>query len=96
MKLEAEDFLINNCDSIFSSIIRPGLVYHDKERPWSLPLGLLSNLGHTVTNGQGPPGTSLRVLADITVREALKDRSDDESSGHQIISAVEMKTPFPL
>ena len=72
LKREAEDFLISECPALHTSIIRPGLVYHDSERPWSLPLGLFSNLTHTLSGGRGgPPGTSLRVLADITIREAL-------------------------
>ena len=72
LKREAEDFLISECPALHTSIIRPGLVYHQSERPWSLPLGFLSNLTHTLSGGRGgPPGTSLKVLADITIREAL-------------------------
>ena len=101
MKREAEQFLIEECDSLYSAIIRPGLVYHQSERPWSVPLGLFSNFSHSVTKGSGPPGTSLRVLADVTIREALKDRQQDDKrkdneERHTIISAADMKTPFPL
>ena len=49
MKREAEQYLMRDCDSLFAAILRPGLVYHDTERPWSMPLGLISNLSHSVT-----------------------------------------------
>lgn len=67
-----------------------------------MPLGLLSNLSHTLSNGSGPPGTNLRVLADITIREALKDHkispkaAKSQEQRHTIISASDMKTQFPL
>ena len=100
MKWEAEKFMIDECDALYKAILRPGLVYHQGERPWSMPLGLLSNLTHKVSGGQGPPGTNLRVLADITIREALKvhndDQNTDEKKQYTIISAADMKTRFPL
>lgn len=74
LKWEAEDFLKTDCDALYSAIIRPGLVYHDSERPWSMPLGLFANLSHALSRGSGPPGTNLRVLADVTIKEALKER----------------------
>ena len=64
-----------------------------------MPLGLFSNLSHTLTKGSGPPGTNLRVLADIIIQEALKEHKSDDldaSKRHTIISAADMKTQFPL
>lgn len=71
MKREAEAFLIEECESLSPTILRPGLVYHDHERPWSVPLGIASNLGSAFSRGKTPSGTNLRTLADITIREAL-------------------------
>ena len=73
MKREAENFLINQCDSVSPSIIRPGLVYHDLERPWSVPLGIAANVGSALTGGRAPAGTNLRTLADVTISEAIKE-----------------------
>ena len=50
MKREAEQFLENDpeCqENLYNVILRPGLVYHEQERPISVPLGLASNLVHT-------------------------------------------------
>ena len=98
MKREAEQRIIADSDMLFTSIIRPGLVYHETERPWSVPMGLLSNLGHKLTGGQGPPGTNLRVLVDVIAREALHSNEDVSTSqaNHRIVSARDMKTQFPL
>ena len=89
--------MLKECEALFAAILRPGLVYHDTERPWSVPLGLAANLTHRVT-GSGPPGTNLRVLVDHTIREALRDHQTDDrtSQRHVIISALDMKTSFPL
>ena len=103
MKREAEDYLLSKCDSLSASIVRPGLVYHERERPWSMPLGLISNLSHALTPPstrlQGPPATNLKVLADVIIREALKrdthSSGNGEAARHTIISATDMKT-FPL
>lgn len=100
MKREAEQYLIKNCDSLFAAILRPGLVYHDTERPWSVPLGLLSNLSHTMAlaGSSGPPGTNLRVLAEHTIQEAVTVHTNDLQAvaRHKIITAAQMKTSFPL
>ena len=97
MKLEAEEFLINQCSSMYSAILRPGLVYHEQERPWSIPLGVASNLGHKLlskvdASKAGPPGTNLRVLVDHIIKEALTSHNDERGSGHKIIRAAEMKS----
>ena len=73
MKREAETFLINQCDSVSPIIIRPGLVYHDMERPWSVPMGIAANIGSTITGGRAPAGTNLRILADVTINEAMRE-----------------------
>jgi hypothetical protein len=67
MKKEAEDFLTTQ-ENLYGAVLRPGLVYHESERPAVMPLGLLSNIAHTVTSMTStgktvPPGTDLRVLA---------------------------------
>jgi len=55
MKREAEIYLMEECESLFAAIVRPGLVYHETERPWSMPLGLFSNLSYALT----PSGSRL-------------------------------------
>ena len=50
MKREAEQFLEKDpeCqENLYKVILRPGLVYHEQERPISVPLGLASNLVHS-------------------------------------------------
>ena len=89
MKREAETFLLEECESISPTILRPGLVYHDQERPWSVPLGIASNLSSTITQGRTPSGTNLRTLADVTIREALMELQDERIS--KIITSEEMR-----
>ena len=69
---------------MYTVILRPGLVYHDTERPWSYPLGQLSNIASKLSKKvpvlpDGPPGTDLRILADVTIKEAMQQfiRHDD-------------------
>ena len=106
MKREAEDYLISDeIANLYSVILRPGLVYHDVERPWSVPFGKLSSVGSSLSGlvGQniglilprGPPGTDLRILSDVTIQEALKPFEKDEHLNkqvmHHIISADDLR-----
>ena len=40
----------------------------------------------------GPPGTNLRVLVDLIIKEAMTNHNDERGSGHKIIRATEMKS----
>ena len=89
MKREAETFLLEECGQLSSTILRPGLVYHDHERPWSVPLGIASNLTSSFTRGRTPSGTNLRTLADVTINEALSDLKGERTT--KIIGSEEMR-----
>lgn len=95
MKREAEEYLGANYEcreNLYNVILRPGLVYHDKERPVSMPLGFASNLVHSLGGipgiGQQPAATNLKHLADFTIREALVKR---EKAGNKLIDSTQMK-----
>ena len=45
MKEQAEAFLINNCPNISPVILKPGLVWHENERSWSVPLKIETDIG---------------------------------------------------
>jgi len=45
MKLEAEDYLMSNCPNLNVVILRPGFVWHEQERPWSVPIKAMSDIG---------------------------------------------------
>ena len=47
-KEEAESFLIQNCPNIYPVILKPGLVWHEKERPITMPLKVAVDLGNFV------------------------------------------------
>jgi hypothetical protein len=46
MKEQAESFLINNCPDILPVILKPGLVWHEGERAWTVPFKLASDFGY--------------------------------------------------
>lgn len=92
MKREAETFILEECESISPTILRPGLVYHERDRPWSVPLGIASNISSTFSRGRTPSGTHLRVLADITIKEALSELQAERES--KIITSEEMRAKF--
>ena len=46
MKEQAETFLLNNCPEIIPVILKPGLVWHEGERGWSLPLKIATDIGY--------------------------------------------------
>jgi hypothetical protein len=45
-KLQAEDFLLHNCPNLTPIILKPGLVWHESERSWSLPLKFANDIGY--------------------------------------------------
>jgi len=90
MKLEAEQFLKEECESLDVVVLRPGLVYSQSQRSWTVPMGILSSLGSKLMQPAGldlPPGTKLSVLADYTVKSLKQNRVDDR---FRVISAKEM------
>ena len=105
MKKEAEDYIISDeVGNLYSVILRPGLVYHETERPWSVPLGKAADLGSSVSGlfnsfgllPKGPPGTDLRILSGLTIEQATlvvdKDNKEfDKSVRHHIITAKMMR-----
>lgn len=46
MKEQAESFLLHNCPNLTPVILKPGLVWHESERSWSVPAKLLSDFGY--------------------------------------------------
>ena len=64
-------------------------MYHDIERPWTLPLGVAANVGNKITGGRAPAGTSLRTLADVIIEQAM---SQSESREAVIIGSKQMQT----
>lgn len=70
MKFEAEDYLRDQCPNLDVVVIRPGLVYSQIARPWSVPLGLASTVGSRFAKPFGintPPGTQLSAIGDCTI-----------------------------
>ena len=49
MKLEAEDYLISE-EKLNAVILRPGLVWHPREREWSLPFKIATDFGYHLGN----------------------------------------------
>lgn len=45
MKEQAEGFLLHNCPNLTPVILKPGLVWHESERSWSIPFKLASDFG---------------------------------------------------
>ena len=85
MKEQAESFLINNCPNITPVILKPGLVWHESERSWSVPAKLVSDFGYHINRDiiSKLPGNQLvqqflpqsesihlRVLTDFIVKGA--------------------------
>lgn len=48
MKEEAESFLQHNCPELKPIILKPGLVWHEKERSWSVPLKFATDFGYNL------------------------------------------------
>ena len=46
MKEQAEQILLNNCQELIPVILKPGLVWHENERSWSVPLKFASDFGY--------------------------------------------------
>ena len=46
MKIQAENFLLNNCPELKPIILRPGFVYHPSERGWSVPVRVANDVGY--------------------------------------------------
>ena len=63
------------CPHLDVIVLRPGLVYSNVLRPWSVPMGLASTIGSKLTGQFGcdalkmPAGTSLTSLGDFTLKE---------------------------
>ena len=48
MKEEAESFLQHNCPDLYPIILKPGLVWHEQERAWTLPLKFATDFGYAL------------------------------------------------
>jgi len=48
MKEQAESFLLNSCPDLTPVILKPGLVWHENERAWSLPFKFATDFGYQV------------------------------------------------
>jgi len=46
MKEQAESFLLNNCPELIPIILKPGLVWHEGERNWSVPFKVATDIGY--------------------------------------------------
>ena len=94
MKEQAEAFLLNNCPELIPVILKPGLVWHENERAWTVPFKLASDFGYALNKNvishipgnqaiQGflPQSESihLRVLTDFVIKGALGELDYNQS-----------------
>jgi nucleoside-diphosphate-sugar epimerase len=93
MKLEAENYLKTQCENLDVVVLRPGLVYSQSTRSWTVPMGIASSLGASLLQPTGievPPGTKLSVLADFTVRGLQQNMKGEVKDRFRVIGAKEM------
>ena len=48
MKEQAELFLLSSCPELIPVILKPGLVWHEQERSWSVPFKIASDIGYEI------------------------------------------------
>jgi hypothetical protein len=77
---------LNNCPELIPVILKPGLVWHEQERAWSVPFKIASDFGYQLNKNliSHLPGNQLiqpfipqsgsihlRVLTDFVIKGAL-------------------------
>ncbi|CDW88623.1 UNKNOWN [Stylonychia lemnae] len=96
MKEQAESFLLNNCPEIIPVILRPGFVWSENERSWSVPVKVANDFGYELKKKVLPlipesrlidhlfpqsQSTKLSLLADFAIQGAL-GQLDDLNKSH--------------
>jgi hypothetical protein len=68
-------------------IIRPGLVYSDYDRGWTVPLALASTIGNKICNNQ-PKATNLSTLTDLVIKKTRGSLDKSQKQDGRIFEVI--------
>ena len=86
-KREAEEFLKNLCPDTDAVVIRPGLVYSQNEREWSVLLAGVANASSALCSQQ-PRATNLSSLTDLVVKNLRENLNSDQKEQTRLYRVI--------